>query len=200
VKVLSILLFIFVALPAKATKSEVEAAREGAPEHISNNATVMIWKNGEYTEEVKGTNEFVCIVWADIKGTFEPSCLNQAAVEAVLPVYQFQRRMIELGVDINKVMEQVSLRAKSGDLPSPKPGALVYMMSERNKYFDHYGGELYDVEPHIMLYFPKLKESSIGFNKPGLPDLYDDFPHLSVIHLHAGSAHEKHNKLLNQDK
>ena len=42
--------------------------------------------------------------------------------------------------------------------------------------------------------FPKLQESAIGFNKPGLPDLYDDFPHLSVIHIHTGSGHEKHIK------
>ena len=46
---------IFFTLPVMAMKSEVEAAREGAPEHISHHASVMIWKNGEYTLEVKGT-------------------------------------------------------------------------------------------------------------------------------------------------
>lgn len=184
----AIILLIAGTVMGFASADEISAAREGAPPHISENASIMIWENGKYIQKVQGTNQFMCLVWADEQGTFEPSCFNQAAVESVFPVYEFQRSMLEKGEDIKAIVSQITVKANSGEFPTPNPGALVYMMSERNKYFDHYEKKLYDVGPHLMLYYPKLNPDSLGFGVEGLPDVYDDYPHLSVIHVHAGGS------------
>ena len=168
-----------------ANTRQYDIAREGAPSHVSEQASIMEWEDSEYVLKHKGSNAFTCLIWADIKGTFEPSCFNPAALVSVLPVYTYQRRMLEKGTSIKQITQQISAKAKSGEFPPPAPGALVYMMSKRNKFYHHHGEKLIDVEPHIMLYFPRLEHDNIGFNADGLPDIYDDFPHLSVIHLHG---------------
>ena len=172
------------------SNAEILAAREGAPVHISANASFLIWKDSQYILKVKGSNEFSCFIWADNKGTFEPSCINEAAKKSVLPAYQFQRQMLEKNIPIQKIHEEIAHKAKTGEFPSPAPGAVVYMMSKRNKFYDHFGEKLMDIEPHVMLYYPKINANSLEFNgKDGLPHFYSDFPHLSVIHLHTTAHH-----------
>ena len=173
-----------------ADQNEIALAREGAPKHVSAAANVMVWEKGRYAQKVKGTNGFTCLVWADIRGTSEPSCFNAAAVEAVLPVYQFQRQMLEKKTPIQDIHATIAKKAESGEFPPPKPGAVVYMASNKNRYFNHFTEQLSPVEPHIMLYYPKLEQSDLGFNgREGTPGFYNDFPHLSVVHLHAGQMH-----------
>ena len=130
----SLLFCLFCSIPLVAFGDEISAAREGAPNHVSDMASIMIWENGQYVEKISGTNEFVCLVWADKEGTFEPSCFNNAAIKAVLPVYQFQRNLLEKGMTIEKIIAQIELKVKKGIFPVPEPGAVVYMMSKRNKY------------------------------------------------------------------
>ena len=189
-KLLTVFVLLVLCAKVYAGSEEVEAAKEGAPSHISDGSRVMVWKNGKYATAVEGTNGFVCLMWADQQGTFEPSCFNQAAMEAVFPVYQFQRNLLETGVGIEDIHRQIAQKAQSGEFPPPKPGAVVYMLSKRNKYFDHFGQRLLDIEPHIMLYLPKVEAGSIGFNgQNGLPSFYSDFPHLSVVHIHESGNH-----------
>jgi len=183
-------LLLFKSSLVLAADPEVLSAREGAPSHISGPASVMVWKDGAYVQKVSGSNEFVCLVWADKQGTFEPSCFNEPAKKAVLPVYQFQRQMLETKMGIKEIHKKIADKAKRGEFPTPGPGAVVYMMSARNKFYDHFSRKLIRVEPHVMLYYPKIKASSLGFNSEGgLPGFYSDYPHLSVVHIHTGKIH-----------
>lgn len=128
----------------------------------------------------------MCLVLEDKQGRFEPSCLNQAAVASNLPVYELQTQMFEQGKSIQQVHSEIERLFKAGRLVSPEPGALVYMMSPRNKYFDHFSQKLLDIEPHVMLYIPKVDAKNLGFNgKGGLPGYYDEYPHLGVIHIYT---------------
>ncbi len=184
------LVFLLLSQTAFAQEEELVAAREGAPSHISDDAGVMVWKKGRYVKSIEGSNEFTCLVWADIKGTFEPSCLNNSAREAILPVYEFKRRMLEKGENMSEILDEIASRARKGEFLAPAPGAVIYMMSNRNKFFRHTDGKILDIEPHIMLYFPRLEASSLGFNgQDGTPSFYHEFPHVSVVHIHTGEAH-----------
>lgn len=185
-----LLLLISFCQIASGNSSEIVMAKEGAPSHISDNASILVWENGRYIQKVKGSNEFLCFVSSDNQGTFEPSCINEAARKAILPVYEFQRRMLEQKMDIKEIHNNISIKSKKGEFLSPETGSVVYMMSKRNKFYDHFGKKLVTVEPHIMLYIPKIKATSLGFNgKGGLPVFYSDFPHLSVIHIHTVGNH-----------
>ena len=173
-----------------ADNSEIAAAREGAPKHVSENARILVWQGGRYVEKVKGSNDFTCLVWADKQGTFEPSCLNTAATKAILPLYEFQRSMLEKNQSIDAIHSNIAKKAQLGEFSAPEPGAVVYMMSQRNKFYLHGKGELVSVEPHIMLYYPKLEQRTLGFNgKEGLPGFYSDFPHVSVVHIPTNGKH-----------
>jgi hypothetical protein len=166
---------------------EVEEAKEGAPPHITDNASYFVWKNNNFTEVIKGSNEFTCLVLRDPQGRYEPSCLNEAAMKSVFPVYLYQTQALYEGKSIHEIYAEIEAHANTERFPVPEPGALVYMMSPKNKFYNHWDNKLIDIEPHIMLYYPTLKAESLGFTTQGLPGFYDEYPHLSVIHIHTNT-------------
>lgn len=186
---LIIFLAFFSCSTVLSASDEVEAARLGAPLEISEEASISVWKNNKYVEVIKGTNEFTCLVWADHLGTYEPSCFNKEAMQAILPVYEFQRRSLAHGADIKEIHNQIKSKFEQGEFSYPNAGALVYMMHSNNKFFNHFEKKLIDVPPHIMLYYPRLKRESLKLNgKLGLPHFYSDYHHLSVIHVKTSAA------------
>ena len=179
----TLFLILFSSL-AKASESELIDAAEGAPKHITAYASYMVWSGDKFVQKLKGSNEFVCLVLQDSKGRFEPTCLNRAAMKSVFPVYEYQTQLLQKGEDISDIHKAIESKFKQGEFEAPLPGALVYMMSKRNKFYDHFNQRLVNVGPHIMLYLPKQSESSLGLNgENGLPGFYNEYPHMSVIHI-----------------
>ena len=167
-----------------AYETELKDAAEGAPKHITKNASYMVWSGDKYVSKLKGSNEFVCLVLRDSKGRFEPSCLNMAAMKSVFPIYEYEAQLLQKGKNISDIHNAIEEKFKQGYFEIPSPGAIVYMMSKRNKFYNHFEQKLVDVGPHIMLYLPKINESSLGLNgQDGLPRFYNEYPHLSVIHI-----------------
>ena len=178
-----LLLFSFSIL---ANENEVEEAREGAPNHITDHASYMVWSEDKFITRIEGTNGFVCLVLRDAKGRFEPTCLNEPAMKSVFPVYSYQTLMLQKGISIQEIYKNIEAKHQSDEFPYPEPGALVYMMSPRNTFYDHFNERLVDVSPHVMLYIPKINNEKLGLNgKNGLPVYYDEYPHLGVIHINT---------------
>ena len=165
-------------------EAEIEMAKEAAPEHVTADASFMVWEDGRYVLKLRGTNGFTCMVVRDVHGRYEPSAFNEAAMKAVLPVYEFERRALEKGSSWSDIHDAIREKVVEGEFPEVDPGALVYMMSPKNKYFMWGDGKLIDIAPHVMLYYPRLNESTLGFNgKDGLPMFYNEYPHLGVVHV-----------------
>lgn len=183
-KYLFYLLFGVLSFSLFADDGEIKAAKTAAPSHITEQASIRIWKNGTYVEVHRGTNGFVCLVRADVKGTFEPSCFNEAAANSVLPVYSYERNMLEQGKSHRDILAWIKKHANSEMFPAPEAGAIVYMMSKENKWFGHQQNTLYDIKPHIMLYYPKLAANNMGLNgQHGLPRTYGEYAHFTVVHI-----------------
>ncbi len=173
-------------------EKEIALAKEAAPVHITKDANFMIWEENKFVFKIKGDGDFVCLVLRDDKGRYEPSCLNQSAMKSVLPIYEFQARELYKGKSINEIYQKISEKVASGEFPKAEPGALVYMMSPKNKFYDHFNNKLMDITPHVMLYYPKLKQESMGFNgQDGLPMMYDEYPHLTVVHIETNNQEVK---------
>lgn len=180
----AILFLAILSHAALAYETELEDAAEAAPKHITKNASYMIWSGDRYVSKLMGSNEFVCLVLRDSNGRFEPSCLNKAAMKSVFPVYEYEAQMLQKGKNISDIHKAIEERFKQGQFEAPAPGAIVYMMSKRNKFYNHFEQKLVDIGPHIMFYLPNVGESSLGLNgQDGLPGLYSEYPHLSVIHI-----------------
>ncbi|WP_462163728.1 hypothetical protein [Pseudoalteromonas xiamenensis] len=163
---------------------EIQDAREGAPAHISAKASIMTWNDGKFAVAEQGENDFVCLVLRDEQGRFEPSCLNRAAMTAIFPVFEYQTQMLSKGIHIEQIYKKIEEKYQSGEFLTPEAGALVYMMSPRNKFYDHFNQRLMEVKPHIMLYTPRLDPAQLGLNnKDGLPGYYNEYPHLGVVHI-----------------
>jgi hypothetical protein len=56
------------------------------------------------------------------------------------------------------------------ELPSPKPGAMSFMMS-KDQYLSDNGGHWHS---HLMFHVPKVPAASWGANFPGSPVVLDD--------------------------
>ena len=170
---------------------DVVLAKQGAPEHVSAEATIMVWQGDKFSTLIHGGNSFTCLVLRDDKGRYEPSCLNKAAMQAVFPVYEYQTAQLAKGNNIKTIHANIKKMAKAGTFTAPAPGAVVYMMAEDNKYYDHFSNTLMDISPHIMLYYPALDAAELGFDGDnGIPMFYDEYPHLSVVHIHTDILRE----------
>ena len=168
------------------THPDIVLAKKGAPKHVSAQATIMVWLGDKFSTLIQGSNAFTCLVLRDDKGRYEPSCLNKAAMQAILPVYEYQTAQLAKGINIKTIHANIKKMAEAGTFTAPAPGGVVYMMAPDNKYYDHFSNTLMDIPPHIMLYYPTLDKTEIGFNNDnGVPMFYDEYPHLSVVHINT---------------
>ncbi len=179
-------MLLLLSAPISASDKELEEAREAAPKHITDHAGYMVWGGNKFVLKHKGTNGFICLVLRDSMGRYEPTCLNPPAMKSIFPVYEYQTQMLQSGMSIEVIYKNIEDKFRANEFSAPEPGTLVYMMSHRNKYYDHFSDRLVNVPPHIMIYTPKLNPEQLGFNgKNGLPGYYDEYPHLGVIHVNV---------------
>ncbi|MEX0297472.1 MAG: hypothetical protein AB3N28_00275 [Kordiimonas sp.] len=161
---------------------QILAAKQAAPQHITNEASYMVWIDGAFKQRIEGSNGFTCLLLTDPQGRYEPSCLNQEAMRSVFPVYAYQTKMLYQGLDYAQITANVKQKAILGEFPQAGHGGLVYMMSEENKWHHHGQEKTYKVPPHLMFYFPAIEPETMGFNKNfGQPSLIREYAHLSTL-------------------
>jgi hypothetical protein len=161
--------------------SEVALARSAAPAAISDNATVLTLGSQGYQIAVRGTNGFTCIVERSWLAPFQspdfwnpkirvPICYNPAASGSVL-TYSLRRTKLALAGDSKaRILDEVRAAVARNELPSPKPGAMSFMMS-KDGYLADAGGPWHS---HVMFHVPKVAGASWGANLPGSPVIVDE--------------------------
>ncbi|MGJ8678933.1 chromate transporter [Paraglaciecola sp.] len=158
----------------------IKQASEGAPAHITDSASFMMFSQGGFELIKQGNNNFTCLVVSNPQGRYEPSCFNQEAMRSVFPSYELQMQYLYQGLSHSKTVKKLADAFKQGQLPNAEHGSLVYMMSKHNKYFDPHHGTLGDSPVHQMYFFPKLADNTFSLVKGG-PFLWQGFPHLSAL-------------------
>jgi len=161
--------------------SEIALARSAAPAAISDKATVLTLDSHGYQTAVQGTNGFTCLVERGWMAPFEspdfwnpkikgPVCYNPAASGSIL-AYTLRRTKLALAGDSKeKILEEIRVAVARNELPSPKPGAMSYMMS-KDGYLSDADGHWHS---HLMFHVPKVAGASWGANLPGSPVVLDD--------------------------
>jgi len=164
--------------------SEIAWARSAAPASLSGHADVLVLGAGGYQVAVRGTNGFVCMVdraWtSDVDdpdymnpSVREPTCFNAAAARAILPRVYRKTRLAFEGLSKAQMLDSIRAAYATGELPSPDPGAMSYMMS-RGTYFGPVYGQ---GGPHLMFYFPRTDSLAWGAGLPGSPVIvHQDHP------------------------
>ena len=157
---------------------EIQRASEGAPPHITKDATFLKFEDGKFALVQQGSNNFTCAVIHDPNGRYEPSCFNEQAVRSILPAYELHMKLLYEGKSYDETYTLLKGAFASGKLPTSESAALVYMMSPNNKIYRD--GQLKSSPVHQMYFFPKLKNDVFSLGQ-GPVSIWQGFPHLSAL-------------------
>lgn len=162
-------------------ETEIAAASEAAPAHITEEASYLVFEHGSIRTIRNGTNNFTCLVIRDPQGRFEPACLNEEAMRSVFPTYELEMKLLFAGIPPLEVRRHLSDAYDAGTIPTAESGALVYMMSTNNLNFNATTEILAPTPVHQMYYFPKMPDETFSL-KGELPvRLWQGYPHLSAL-------------------
>ena len=157
---------------------EIAMARSAGPNSISSRAKVLVLGRQGYETAVEGTNGFVCLVgrsWALPKSNrafwdpkiHGPICLAAPGARSYLPIYLKQTELAIAGRSNVQIEDAIINGIAKGELPTPEPGSLSYMLSKQGYLNDYIKGPWL---PHVMVFVPEIDPKALG------SDLGDDVP------------------------
>lgn len=149
---------------------EIAMARSAAPPSIARDASVMVLGRHGYKTAVEGANGFVCVVgrsWALPKNNpaywdpkiHGPICLTSPGARSYLPVYLRQTELAIAGKSPAQIEHAIVDAVAKGELSSPEPGSLSYMMSKQGYLNATIKGPWL---PHVMIFVPEIDPKSLG--------------------------------------
>jgi hypothetical protein len=141
---------------------EIRYAKSAAPADISKDAKVWVLENGHYVVAEQGNSGMACVVARSSPTSFEPQCGDAEADATILAVYRFRTEQRIAGRTRDEIKAEVDSGMASGRFRSPQRPALVYMVSSSQVITDPAGKVRSHFMPHLMLYYPFLKQSSMS--------------------------------------
>ena len=147
---------------------EVAIALSAAPEHVSQNASLLVLKRGGFVRVREGSNGFTCLVeryWAQ---AVEPMCLNEEASATILPVLLRRSELRENGASLEEIDQAIDAGYERGEFRLPERLAVSYMLSASQDLYGDDGRHHGQWVPHFMIYTPYLTAAETGGQGGGL--------------------------------
>ncbi len=141
---------------------EIRYAKSGAPADISKDAKVWVLEHGRYVVAEQGTSNVVCEVARNSATSFEPQCGDVEADTTILAIFRFRTEERIAGKTPDEIKSDVDNGMASGRFHSPQRPALVYMESSSQVLTDATGTSRSHFMPHLMIFYPGMKNSSMG--------------------------------------
>ena len=141
---------------------EIRYAKSAAPADISKDAKVWVLENGHYVVAERGRSNISCMVARSSATSFEPQCGDAEADATVLAIYRFRVEQRIAGKTQEQITAAVEREMASGRFRSPQRPALVYMESSSQVLTNPNGTSPSHFMPHVMIYYPFIKNSSMG--------------------------------------
>jgi len=150
--------------------AEIAMARSAGPNSISSGAKVLVLGRHGYETAVEGKNSFVCVVgrsWDLPKDNpafwdpkiHSPICLSAPAVRSFLPIYLKKTELAIAGRSNVQIEDAIRDGIAKGELPSPEPGSVTYMLSKQGYLNEGIKGPW---RPHVMLLVSEIDPKSLG--------------------------------------
>lgn len=164
-------------------EAEIAMARSAAPPSIAKDATVLVLGRHGYETAVEGKNDFVCLVgrsWDLQKNNpafwdpkiHGPICLSAPAVRSYLKVWLKKTELAIAGRSNTQIEDAIRDGIATGQLPTPEPGSMAYMMSKQG-YLN--AGVKGPWLPHVMFYIPETDPKALGSEGDDVPlDAHED--------------------------
>jgi hypothetical protein len=158
--------------------TEIAMARSAGPNSVSSGAKVLVLGRHGYETAVEGKNTFVCLVersWSAPKNAPDfwdpkvhgPVCHSAAATRSHLPIYLKKTELAIAGRSNTQIEDAIIDGIAKGELPTPEPGAMSYMMSKQGYLNANDKGPWH---PHVMFFISEIDPRALG------ADLGDDVP------------------------
>jgi hypothetical protein len=147
---------------AMSRADEIRFAKSAAPAEISKGARAYVLENGHYVVAEQGASGMACAVLRSTATSFEPQCGDAEADATVLAIYRFRTEQRIAGRTRDQIKAEVDSGMASGRFRSPKRPALVYMESSSQVLTDPTGKSRSQFMPHVMVYYPFMKNSAMG--------------------------------------
>jgi hypothetical protein len=158
--------------------AEIAMSRSAGPNSVSSGAKVLVLGRHGYETAVEGKNGFVCLVgrsWDLPKNNSAfwdpkihgPICLSAPGARSFLPMYLKKTELAIAGRSNTQIEEAIIDGIAKGELPTPEPGSVSYMMSKQG-YLN--AGVKGPWLPHVMFFVPEIDPKALG------SDLGDDVP------------------------
>jgi hypothetical protein len=157
--------------------AEVAMARSAGPNSVSSGAKVLVLGRHGYETAVEGKNGFVCLVgrsWDAPKDSpafwdpkiHGPICLSSPAVRSYLPMYLKKTELAIAGRSSTQIEAAIIDGLAKGELPTPEPGCMSYMMSKQGYLNDIDKGPWH---PHVMFFVPEIEPKALGAEGDDVP-------------------------------
>jgi hypothetical protein len=157
--------------------AEMALARSAGPNSISSGARVLVLGRRGYETAVEGKNDFVCLVersWnlpSDDPAFWNPKirgpiCLNAAAARSYLQTTIKKTELAIAGRSNTQIKDAITAAIAKGELPTPEPGAMAYMMAKQGYLNGVIKGPWL---PHVMFYVPEINPQSLGSDQDDVP-------------------------------
>jgi len=94
-----------------------------------------------------------------------PVCFNPLAAISFVPIFLMKNKLLLAGKSKKEIAQATASALDKRELPALEPGAMCYMMSNRQYLGDHDR----NWRPHLMFSVPGGQAKSWGANLPGSP-------------------------------
>jgi len=158
--------------------AEIAMSRSAGPNSVSSAARVLVLGRHGYETAMEGQNGFVCLVarsWDLSKNNpafwdpkiHGPICLSAPGARSFLPIYLKKTELAIAGHSNTQIEDAIVDGIAKGELPTPEPGSVSYMMSKQGYLNADIKGPWL---PHVMFFVPEIDPKAVG------SDLGDDVP------------------------
>lgn len=148
---------------------EVALARSAAPPHVSEDATVLVLRDGRFVEAVRGESRVTCMVSRSRPGSLEPICYDEEGARTILRIELRRHDLSRQGLSDEEIDARIAEEIGKGLLRVPSRPAMTYMMSAGQKLVSDDGREVGNWLPHLMIYYPYVSAADLGLFGP--PDM-----------------------------
>jgi hypothetical protein len=172
---------------------ELTLAREAAPGHLADQASVYVLRSSGYAELVHGTISFVCYVWRPRGVDFWPICMRRDAADALLPVEQLRSGLRAAGLSERVIADSVDSAYRTGRFRSPIGGSVGYMLSAHAWTAEEGTNYPMTLPPHLHIYLPNITNAALGIDlsRRNLMRVErEGWPDASLIVLATGIDHQ----------
>jgi hypothetical protein len=148
--------------PVLSETEEVALARSAAPAQVTDEATILVLREGRYHTAAEGSNGVTCMVSRSLPLSIEPICYDPEASRTILPM---EIRRIEMrlgGVSPEEVDQRIAEAIGEGELLLPQRPAMAYMLSAGQILYSDAETRVGAFVPHIHLYMPYATAEQFG--------------------------------------